>query len=385
MNSAKDFFFHGMNKKDVAFSCVVLLVCLLLYFIPTGFEDRQKKDVEKYKALVTAVDNSLMTNHGLIRTGAQSVEARLLDGKLKGRIVLAQNHFLGKMEMDKVFQVGDHVLVNLAVEGDTITWAHATDYYRLGIEFFLLCVFGLFLLVYGGFTGFQALLSFFFTGLVIWKLLLPSLLKGYNPIVVTFLLVSCITAVILFLVSGLNKKGVVAFLGACSGLAITCVLAMYFAVPFKVNGAVRPFSETLLFSGFMNLNLTGIFIAGIFLASSGAVMDIAMDLSSAMQEIVYHRPSISRKELFFSAIMIGRAVIGSMTTTLVLAYSGGYITMLMLFMGQGIANHNILNLNYVAAEILHTLVGSFGLVLVAPLTATIGALLYVSNREPKKS
>lgn len=110
-------------------------------------------------------------------------------------------------------------------------------------------------------------------------------------------------------------------------------------------------------------------------------MDLAMDIASAMDEISYHKRDITRWQLFRSGLSVGRSVIGTMTTTLVLAYSGGYLTMLMYFMGQGIPVANILNLNYVAAEVLHTLVGSFGLVTVAPFTALVGAFLFVKPLE----
>jgi uncharacterized membrane protein len=245
------------------------------------------------------------------------------------------------------------------------------------MEFVLLVIFSLFLLFYGGFFGFQAILSFFFTGLVLWKLMVPYMLKGVDPILLSFAIVCILSAVILFLVAGVNKKGLVALLGATTGLGVTALMTFYFTEPFHIGGAVRPFSETLLYSGFTHLNLTRIFIAGVVLSASGAVMDLAMDISAAMNEIVHHHPEISRWDLFLSGNSIGRSVIGTMTTTLLLAYSGGYLAMLMLFMGQRIPDANILNLNYVAAEILHTLVGSFGLVLVAPITTVMGALFYV--------
>ena len=147
---------------------------------------------------------------------------------------------------------------------------------------------------------------------------------------------------------------------------------------------MRPFSETLLYSGFGFLDLTRIFLSGIFLASSGAVMDLAMDLSSALREIAAHTPGIGAFALFRSGIRIGRSVIGTMTTTLLLAYSGSYVTMLMVFMGQGIPLVNVLNMNYTAAEFLHTVVGSFGLVLVAPLTAAVGAFAYSRAPQPQE-
>lgn len=377
----KHYLFHNTSRRDLILSGVILALCGILYFIPTGFETRRNTGSLQAEGRVLEVDNQQLDQHGLLFTGAQTVVVQLLEGPIKGTAITAQNLFSGKMELDKVFEPGDLALVNYAIQGDRVTWARASDHYRLRTEFILLGVFCLFLLAYGGFTGFQAMLSFFFTGLTIWKVLIPCLLKGYDPIGVTFACISCMTAAILFLVAGIGLKGLVAFLGACSGLGVTCLIALFFLPAFKVNGAVRPFSETLLFAGFLNLDLTRLFISGIFLAASGAVMDLAMDLSAAMQEIVRHNPAVTRRELFFSGLMIGRSVIGSMTTTLVLAYSGGYIAMLMFFMGQGISNANILNLNHVAAEILHTLVGSFGLVLVAPMTTVIGALLYLPGRR----
>lgn len=377
------FFLYGASRKDAVFSAVIIVLCLILWFMPNGFEDRLPADSLKVEGRIASVDNSLMTNHGLVRVGGQILTVELLEGPFKGEIVTAHNNFLGKLELDKEFIPGDRALMDVSVEAGKIVWANAADHYRLRAEWVLLGMFVLFLVLYGGFTGCQAVLSFAFTGLCIWKVIVPSLLKGHDPIAVAFAVTTVLTAVIIFLVAGINKKGLVAFLGAVIGLAVTCVLALSFAEPLKVNGAVRPFSETLLFAGFGSLNLTRIFLAGIFLSASGAAMDLAIDISAAMREVVAHNPAVSRLGLLKSGLMVGRAVIGSMTTTLILAYSGGYLTMLMLFMGQGVPTPNILNITYVSSEILHTLAGSFGLVLVAPLTAAIGSLVYVGKAEKK--
>ncbi|MDR2865264.1 MAG: YibE/F family protein [Spirochaetaceae bacterium] len=379
------FFFHNAKKQDILFSGLVLLLCVVLYFIPTGFEERLPENSENVEGLVLEVDNSHIEQHGLVLSGSQGVEIKVLSGKSKGELVRVGNHFLGKMEIDQVFKNGDHVFVTLSYNGNKISYAHAGDYYRLRIEWILLAVFALFLLFYAGFFGFQAILSFIFSVFVIWKLMIPLMLKGFDPILLSFVIVCVLSAVILFLVAGLNKKGVVAFLGAAIGLGVTVLISILFNEPFKVNGAVRPFSETLLYAGNTHLNLTRIFIGGVVLSASGAVMDLAMDISAAMSEIVRHSPNITRKELYLSGSTIGRSVIGTMTTTLLLAYSGSYLAMVMLFMGQGIPNGNLLNLSYVAAEVLHTVVGSFGLVLVAPITTIMGALLYVPLKPLKKT
>ena len=173
----------------------------------------------------------------------------------------------------------------------------------------------------------------------------------------------------------LRAGALAAVLGSLSGIAVTCGLALVFGRLFAVHGAVKPFSETLLYSGFGHLDLTGIFLGGIFLASSGAVMDLSMDIASALHELARKNPRISRTELIVSGFSVGRMVIGTMTTTLLLAYTGGFTTLIMVFVAQGTPLVNVFNIQYVAAEILHTMVGSVGLVMVAPLTAVAGGWL----------
>ena len=139
-------------------------------------------------------------------------------------------------------------------------------------------------------------------------------------------------------------------------------------------------SESLLYSGYEYLNLTEIFMASIFIGASGAIMDIAVDITSAIYEVVEKKPEIDWKEAAMSGIHVGRAAMGTMSTTLLLAYSGGYLALLMVFMAQGTPVYNILNYKDVASEILHTIVGSFGLVAVAPFTALLSGLLLVNQK-----
>ena len=141
------------------------------------------------------------------------------------------------------------------------------------------------------------------------------------------------------------------------------------------------YSESLLYAGFQHLNLTQIFMASIFLGSSGAVMDLSVDITSAVHEVVEKKPDTRPWEAVKSGMNVGRAAMGTMTTTLLLAYSGGYIALLMVFMAQGTPTEHIFNYKYVAAEIIHTVIGSFGLVSVAPFTALCSGLLLTKNSK----
>jgi uncharacterized membrane protein len=181
------------------------------------------------------------------------------------------------------------------------------------------------------------------------------------------------------LVVGFTRKGLTAFLGSFLGVLTSCGMAVYFTEAFHFHGAVLPFAETLLYAGFGHLNLTEIYMAAVFLAASGAVMDLGMDVAASMDEVVGNNPNIKTLQLIGSGLRVGRAVVGTMTTTLLLAYSGGYITLLMAFMAQGVPLVNLFNLIYVAAEVLKTIFGSFGLVMVAPFTALIGGFVLLKK------
>lgn len=124
-------------------------------------------------------------------------------------------------------------------------------------------------------------------------------------------------------------------------------------------------------------------MAGIFIGASGSMMDLSVDITSAVWEVVQKKPDISGREAVRSGMNVGRAAMGTMTTTLLLAYSGSYVTQMMVFMAQGTPVDHILNYRYVASEVLHTVAGSFGLVTVAPFTALAAGLILPGYRAKK--
>jgi len=362
--------------KNVLFISVLLIFTLILFIMPTGFEKVVSSNSARAKALVLETNNSLLNQHGIVKTGAQSLKLEILDTEFKGRILDAHNHLLGKMEIDKVFNPGDKALVVLNLKDGEVANATVIDHYRTNIEAFLFALFFIMVTVVAGKTGLKAMLTFVFAVLYLWKVLLPAFLRGWDPVLVSLFSVMLLTGVIIFSIAGLSRKGVSAFLGSMAGVVVTCTLSLMFGKYFKIHGAVLPFSEPLLYTGFPFLNLTGIFYSGIFIASSGVIMDVAMDIAAAMHEIKEKSPDISIKELSQSGLEVGRAVLGTMTTTLLLAYFGGYASMFMLFIAMGTPVINIVNIQYVSAEIMHTLVGSFGLVTVVPFTAFIGGVIF---------
>jgi uncharacterized membrane protein len=352
------------------------LCCIILLFLPTGFEGSRAGDAYLEKAKVLTVDNGDLRRNLIVQTGTQDLQVKIVSGPHRGENARVVNPLSGKLEFDEIYKPGDTILVEYKRHEGGIRMAYTRGYYRLGHETILVAIFCVFLVSIAGMTGVKALLSFAFAGLMIWKVLIPLFLKDISPIPVALFVVAMLTASVSFLVGGWTRKGATAFLGSFAGLLMACLLAVFLSPGFHLNGAVRPFAENLLYAGFPHLDLKDVFLAGIFLACSGAVMDLSMDIAASMDEVKNKRPEIGFRELLRSGLAVGKSVVGTMTTTLLLAYSGGYTAMMMNFMGQGLQMRQILNMNFVASEILNVFVGSFGLVAVAPFTAIVGAVLY---------
>ena len=360
--------------------CMVLLGILIVW--PTGYEDAViYQGTDRCRAQVLATDESTVISSGLIRSGEQDCTVRLLGGRFKGQETQAYNLLTGSLQTDKIYAVGDIAQVVISYQNDEIISANMIDHYRLDKEVILLMIFSVVLIIFAKGIGLRSLLSFVITVLMIWKILVPGCLNGGNPILIGLAIITVLTVVIISLVYGYDRRFLAASSGVMLGVITTCILGIVFTRLFKIHGAVMANSESLLYSGYEYLNLTEIFMASIFIGASGAIMDIAVDITSAIYEVVEKKPEIDWKEAAMSGIHVGRAAMGTMSTTLLLAYSGGYLALLMVFMAQGTPVYNILNYKDVASEILHTIVGSFGLVAVAPFTALMSGLLLVNHKK----
>ncbi len=366
------------KNLSTVFGCLIISIILLA--IPTGFEGAlQFRDAEKCRVLVEEVDNSKLIDTGLIRTGQQVCSVKILSGKFKGQLTEGWNMLGGSLSQDKLFRPGDIVQAIVHYEtsesGTVFYSVNLIDYYRLKVEFILAVAFAVFLISFAGMTGIRSVFSFVITILVLWKILVPFYLKGFNPIMTGIVVVAIMTFIILALVYGFDKRLVSAFSGSMTGILFAAILSFVFTKQFHIHGAVMANSESLLYSGFQNLNLTQIFMASVFIGASGSVMDLSVDITSAVNEVVTTARKkgvpVTKREAVKSGMAVARAAMGTMTTTLLLAYSGTCIALLMVFMAQGTPVYNILNNNVVSAEIINTIAGSFGLAMTAPITALI--------------
>ena len=259
------------------------------------------------------------------------------------------------------------------------------DHYRLHLEVLLIGFFVVLLITFSGSTGVRTIISFVFTLICILKVFVPMLLKGYNPIYLAGSIGGVISTVTPILVGGFTKKAYSAIFVSIASSLITCVLAIFFGNLFNIHGSILQWSESLIYSGYQNLNLTLIYQAGIYLfiylSCSGAILDLAIDISAAVEEVVDKKPDISRKEILLSGLNVGRSVVGSQTTTLLLAYMGSFIGVMMVYMAQGTPLMSILNTKFISSEIVQTFVGCIGLVIVSPLTSLICSIIYTKKHK----
>ncbi len=328
------------RRIDVAFTIVILGLTIFLAFLPTGYEKKSDKAL-RVKVLVLSTRDDEVHNYGVVMQGEQTASVRVLGGEFAGQEFEAVNILYGKPELDKMYRPGDRALavIDLSEDGKHPAAVTLTDYYRLDLEFGLIAVFLLLLLLFGGWTGLKSGVSFTFSAIAIWKLFIPALLAGTSPVVASLSTVMILTAVIIFLVAGFTKTGLAAFLGSLLGIATSAILA-----------------------------------------SSGALMDLAIDISAALEEVHIKRPNLSFKALALSGLSVSRKVTSTMFTTLILAYTGSYTSLLMVFMAQGVPMANFFNISYVSSEIFHTMIGTFSLLFIAPFTALIGAALFARDK-----
>ena len=187
-------------KRDAVLVAVFSLLTIVLYFIPTGFEERHAKNSIRCRGRIIEVDNSEVLQTGIVKMGIQNLRVKLLGGAYAGTEVKAENRLIGKMELDKVFSEDDIAMMVLSIKNDEIYFVTAQDHYRLNIELILLLCFAALLIAFAGLTGAKALLSFVFAALLIWKIMIPLFLKNVDPIMVSFGIVLVLMGAVVFLI-----------------------------------------------------------------------------------------------------------------------------------------------------------------------------------------
>ena len=367
----------------IAFTLVLILALALANKDRAGYTTTRETGIEYENAKVLAVteDNSQADpdTEGVLR-GSTELKVKILTGRYKGDICFVTNYFSALYNVD--VKAGDTVCVRIDTTGDGIYTCSIYNYNRVPLIIGLVVLFFLALAIIGGFQGVKAFAGLAYTVLCIFGLLLPLTLKGVSPIPLTCCIIFFTSAVCFYLIGGISKKTIAAALGCFSGVLIAALLAQIAAGIGGISTFQMDEAEALLLlKSTTAIKLRGLFTSGILIAAMGAVMDIAMSIASALEEVHNINPERDAKELFRSGMNIGRDAMGTMANTLVLAYVGSALNMCVLIYSYGVGFRQLLCTDFVAIEIIRAVAGSVGIFCAVPCVSLIAALLYTRKNK----
>lgn len=318
-----------------------------------------------------------------VRIGSQKLLIEITTGEHKGRRVEIMN-YLSKL-FSKYAEKGTKLLVYILAENSAepgkapALSVSVMNYNRQWVLFALVAVFLLVTLLIGGKVGFRSILGLVLTLAAVFFILVPALLRGYDPIPFTLILCMLVTVVCFILLDGLNRKTLSAMLGTIAGFTVACVFALIVSKLARLDGLSYNVSETdtLVQAKYQGtqIRIRGLFVSGIVISALGAVMDIAMSISSSINELKVVNPQMGFSALFKSGMRIGRDAVGTMTNTLILAFTGGALINLILIRHFNWDWKAILSGDYITHEVITGISGSIGLILAVPLTALIASAL----------
>lgn len=307
--------------------------------------------------------------------GEQSMTVKVTSGRYEGEELLVQN-FVGPLYGVPVSE-GDSVTMIISTHGDG---SHSATVYEYNRESALIIVIAVFLLVtvlVGGKTGAKSLVGLILTFVCIIWILIPLLLKGLPTLPTVFFVCALVTAVCFVILGGVGKKTACAALGTICGVAIAMLFGLAAQALVRIDGLRAADVEPLL-----QLRQTGtpiglenLLVGGIIISALGAVMDVAMSISSAITEIHSVDPKLGQKELFKSGMNIGRDMVGTMTNTLILAFIGSSFVLVIYLCSLGLETHQLLSSSYLAIEVVSGIASSIGVILSVPITALLSSAI----------
>lgn len=359
-----------------------ILICLtvLLFIMSFSVNAVASEEIEEgplVRGVVLDVREGTPTEGSFGEMESQAVTIRVLDTPYRDEIVQIQNTITGHPYYDLVVEPGDRVLLQVDTSFGETNF-NLTDFSRDRALLWLTLFFALVLVAIGGIKGLKALVSLVIMALVVIYLLLPLILRGVNPVLATVGISSILTMIFLLFIGGFNKKTTAAILGTVAGLVAAGSLAVWIGRATYLTGLSSSEAQMLQYVD-GNINFQGLLFAGIMLGALGAILDVGMSVSSAMEQIRETNPAISLPELIKRGMNVGRDMLGTMANTLILAYVGTSLPLLLLFQVHQADFTKIINLDLIATEVVRAMAGSVGLALAVPLTAIIAGLLQTKN------
>lgn len=366
------------RKKAVRYLIYILFVCVFAVFViklnqveKTELVVRTGQTFEKAKVVKILQDN--LEENGT-RVGEQKVRVRMLTGVRKGEeldITSSSGYLFGA-----ACKPGMKVIVMQSVAGDsTVASVYTQD--REGVIYIFALIYLLVLCLIGGKQGIKGCLGLVFTFFCVIFVYLPLVYLKYSPFWTAVFVCFITTLVTMYLIGGPTRKTCATTLGTLVGVILAGVSAWCFSKASGISGYNVSDIETLMTLWNTNrIQVGGLLFSGLLISCLGAVMDVAMSISSAIDEIYRQNLSLSRKELFKAGLRVGRDMMGTDSNTLILAFAGSSVSTLLLDYSYNLPYQQIINSNNIGIAIMQGLAGSFGIVLSVPFTVLICTILF---------
>ena len=371
------------RKKAVRYLIYFLLVCVFAVFVirlnqveKTELVVRTGQTFEKAKVVKILQDN--LEENGT-RVGEQKVRVHMLTGVRKGEeldITSSSGYLFGA-----ACKPGMKVIVMQSVAGDsTVASVYTQD--RESVIYIFALIYLLALCMIGGKQGIKGCLGLVFTFFCVIFVYLPLVYLKYSPFWTAVFVCFITTLVTMYLIGGPTRKTCAATLGTLAGVVLAGISAWCFSKASGISGYNVSDIETLMTLWNTNrIQVGGLLFSGLLISCLGAVMHVAMSISSAIDEIYKQNSSLTRTELFKAGLRVGRDMMGTDSNTLILAFAGSSVSTLLLDYAYDLPYQQIINSNNIGIAIMQGLAGSFGIVLSAPFTVLICTVLFHKNKQ----
>lgn len=305
--------------------------------------------------------------------GYQEANVKLLNGKYKGQVIKVIHYIDKTMAYNVKLSKGDEIYCMLEYDDEgNILSGSVYEFRRDKFIYVLLAIFILLMIGIGGIKGLKSLVTLILTLVGIYYMLI-GIINGGNPILLSIIACIIITILTIIIIAGINIKSISAIIGTMSGVIIAGILALIISNYANLSGLGSTDAQSLVHN--TNFDFKGILFASILLGTLGAVMDVCMSISSSINEIRIVNSSLKTFDLFKAGMNIGRDIMGTMSNTLILAYVGASMFLLLLFLVNNVPYFDIINMDLIATEIVRALAGTIGIMVSLPITAFVSSNL----------
>lgn len=379
------------NAARLAVMAVVLAaltVCTVWLHRPVEGEVASSASQMVYeRAVVTAVlsDDAFpdYDNAEGRRVGAQELEIQIQTGAHKNEVMSLTNYMSALFNVD--LKKGDSIIVRIMTDEDGAYYASLFNYNRGRVLGVFVLLFFVLLAVLGGKKGLGALLGLLFTLGCIWLILIPCLIRGIPAVPVTVGIIAVTAAGALIFLNGFSEKTLCSVLGCVIGVVAAGGIAAAVGAATPMNGFNMSEAENLLLYGAdKGLKISGLLVCGVLISALGAVMDVALGIASAVWEIHEQNPALTARQLFRSGMHIGQDAMGTMANTLILAFAGSSLNMLILVQTYEIPFLQLINTDYICIEVIQSIAGAMGILLTVPIVAFISARLMAAQGKRRR-